>query len=57
VAEADRSKFNLTGGHNAVLHREVIEIGDLKAGYLVFKTFIEPAEAELDAGWRTPAYQ
>jgi hypothetical protein len=33
-----------------MLHREVIEIGDLKAGYLVFKTFIEPAEAELDAG-------
>lgn len=33
---------------NTVLHREVIEVGDRQVGYLVFKTFIETAEAELD---------
>jgi C-terminal processing protease CtpA/Prc len=36
---------------NAVLHRDLIEIDDVKIGYLVFKTFIEPAEAELDAAF------
>lgn len=36
---------------NTVLHTEVIEIGDRQVGYLVFKSFIEPAVAELETAF------
>lgn len=36
---------------NTVLHREVINIGRTRVGYLVFQTFIERAETELDAAF------
>ena len=36
---------------NAVLHKSIHQVGSKKVGYLVFQTFIDPAEQELDAAF------